>query len=280
MSVILVPTADRPECAFALDTAFRLAEALDANVAGCHIRAQRREVPPATSARRRVMDTDFADGSPIDRAAARRLFAEAAAARGFAVTRRFVAGHRQRGVWHELVGSPARALGIAGPVVDFSVVSRPKPHGGGRARAFLLAALLDSGRPALVLPQRRVGKLANSVLIAWNQSSEAAAAVTAAIPMLQKAERVVIVSSGAENRAGPRSSQLSQYLATFDVEAECVRTRGRDVEREIHEIYRDVRADLLVMGAYSRTRLREILFGGVTEHMLFSANLPVFLLHR
>jgi nucleotide-binding universal stress UspA family protein len=280
MSVILVPTADRPECVFALDTAFRLAEALGANVAGCHIRAQRREGLPEKTARRRVIDTEFADGNPIDSAAARRLFAEAAAARGFTVTRRFAAGHRQRGVWHELVGSPARALGIAGPVADFSVVSRPKPHGGGRARAFLLAALLDSGRPVLVLPQRQVRKLAQCVLIAWNQSSEAAAAVTAAIPMLQKAQRVVIVSSGPENRAGPRSSQLSQYLATFDIEAECIGTRGRDVEREIHDVYRDVRADLLIMGAYSRTRLREILFGGVTEHMLFSANLPVFLLHR
>jgi nucleotide-binding universal stress UspA family protein len=280
MAVILVPTANRPECVFALDAAFRLAETLDANVAGCHIRAPRREDPGDTSARRHVSQGESFDTGPIDSAAARQMFTEAATARGFTVTRRFAARHRQRAIWHELVGSPARALGIAGPVADFSVVSRPKPHGGGRARAFLLAALLDSGRPVLVLPQRRVNKLAKCVVIAWNQSAEAAAASSAAIPLLQRAERVVIVSSGPENRAGPKSSQLSQYLATFDVEAECIRTAGRAVEREIHEVYREARADLVVMGAYSRARLREILFGGVTEHMLFATDLPVFLLHR
>lgn len=280
MSVILVPTADRPECVFALDAAFRLAEMLDANVAGCHVRPQRGEAWTDTTAPRRVIRAESAESGPIDSAGAKRLFAEAARSRGFTVTRRFAARHRQRAVWHDLVGSPARALGIAGPVADFSVVSRPKPQGGGRARAFLLAALLDTGRPVLVLAQRPVRKLAQRVLIAWNQSAEAAAAVTAALPLLKLAERVVIVSSGPENRAGPKSSRLSQYLATFDVEAECLRTRGREVEHEIHEVYRDVEADLLVMGAYSRNRLREMLFGGVTEHMLFTANLPVFLLHR
>jgi nucleotide-binding universal stress UspA family protein len=70
-----------------------------------------------------------------------------------------------------------------------------------------------------------------------------------------------------------------QYLATFDVKAECVRTRGQNVESEIRQVYRDIGADLVVMGAYSRSRLREILFGGVTEHMLFATDLPVFMLH-
>ena len=280
MSVILVPTADRPECVFALDAAFRLAETLDANVAGCHVRAQRREFSADAPARRRVPGAESAGLGPIDRVAARRLFADAARAHGFTIARRFATRHRQRAVWHDLVGSPSHALGIAGPVADFSVVSRPMPQGGGRAREFLLAALLDTGRPVLVLPQRRMRKLARRVVIAWNQSAEAAAAATAAIPLLQRAERVVIMSSGPENRAGPKSSQLSQYLATFDVETECVATRGREAEREIREIYHDVRADLLVMGAYSRSRLREILFGGVTEHMLFETNLPVFMLHR
>jgi nucleotide-binding universal stress UspA family protein len=73
---------------------------------------------------------------------------------------------------------------------------------------------------------------------------------------------------------------LAQYLATFDVETECIRTRGRDVEGEIREVYREARADLIVMGAYSRSRLRELLFGGVTEHMLFASSVPVFLFHR
>jgi nucleotide-binding universal stress UspA family protein len=280
MSVILVPTADRPECVFALDAAFQLAESLNANVAGCHVRPHRLEASRDSTVSKRVTEVELAELGPIDSRGARRLFAKAARSGGFSLTRRFAARQRQRAVWHDLVGSPARALAIAGPVADFSIVSRPKPQGGGRARAFLLAALLDTGRPVLVLPQRPIRHLAQRVVIAWNQSPEAAAAVTAALPLLKLAERVVLVSSGRENRVGPRSYQLSQYLATFDINTECISTRGLDVEGEIHEVYRKVRANLLVMGAYSRSRLREILFGGVTEHMLFTADLPVFLLHR
>jgi len=253
---------------------------LEANIACCHVRPQRREMTTDTTATKHVTGTESTEPGAIDSAGARRLFADAARARGFTVTRRFAARQRQTAVWRDLVGSPARALAIAGPVADFSVVSRPKPQGGGRARAFLLAALLDTARPVLVLPQRPVRKIAQRVVIAWNQSPEAAAAVTAAIPLLKLAERVEIVSSGPENRAGPKSSQLAQYLVTFDIASDCIRTAGREVEHEIHEVCRDLRADLLVMGAYSRSRLREILFGGVTEHMLFTTNLPVFLLHR
>jgi nucleotide-binding universal stress UspA family protein len=281
MPVILVPTADRPECVFALDVAFRLAEELNAGVAGCHVRPQRHEAGTGARARvaaAKVVSEDHG-AKPIDSRAARELFAAAAARHDFAITRRFAAHHRRRAIWHQLVGTPPRALGIAGRVADFSIVSRPKPQGGGRAREFLLAALLDTGRPVLVVPQRRVGSVGGRVVIAWNQSAEVAVAVTAAIPLLQRAERVVIVSGGAENRSGPKSAQLVQYLATFDVKAECVRTRGQNVESEIRQVYRDIGADLVVMGAYSRSRLREILFGGVTEHMLFATDLPVFMLH-
>lgn len=278
MSVILVPTADRPECAFALDAAFRLAGRLEADIAGCHVRQTRQEAQLRSG--EIESPAEPSSGASLNSAGARRLFEQTAEANGFSITRRFAPRHRRRAVWHELVGTPARALGIAGPVADFSVVSRPKRESGGRARAFLLSALLDTGRPVLVLPQRRVGNLARRVVIAWNQSVEAAAATTAAIPLLRGAERVVIATSGPENRAGPKSSQLAQYLATFDIETEVVRARGRDTGAELHAIYRETDADLLVMGAYSRHRLREILFGGVTEHMLFATNLPVLMLHR
>jgi nucleotide-binding universal stress UspA family protein len=246
MSVILVPTADRPECAFALDAAFRLAGRLEADVAACHVRQTRQEAQLRSGETESPVEPS--SGAPLNSVAARRLFEQTAEANGFAVTRRFAPRHRRRAVWHELVGTPARALGIAGPV--------------------------------LVLPQRRVGNLARRFVIAWNQSVEAAAATTAAIPLLRGAERVVIATSGPENRAGPKSSQLAQYLATFDIETEVVRARGRDTGAELNAIYRETDADLLVMGAYSRHRLREILFGGVTEHMLFATNLPVFMLHR
>jgi nucleotide-binding universal stress UspA family protein len=161
-----------------------------------------------------------------------------------------------------------------------AVLARPKPKSAGRAKAFLLAALLHSARPVLVIPQKPLATVGTRIVVAWNQSTEAVLAVAAAIPLLQRAEQVLIASSGAENRTGPKSSHLAQYLANWDIKAERVRTRGRDVEGEIETVYRDAGSDLLVMGAYSRPRLRQLIFGGVTERMLFNTNLTTLMLHR
>ena len=89
-----------------------------------------------------------------------------------------------------------------------------------------------------------------------------------------------MVSCGPENRAGPKATYLQQYLANWDVKAERMRTKGRNAEKELEQAYRNAAGDLLVMGAYSRPRLRELIFGGVTEHMLFHTELPVLMLHR
>jgi nucleotide-binding universal stress UspA family protein len=87
------------------------------------------------------------------------------------------------------------------------------------------------------------------------------------------------VTCGSEDRPGPKSTQLRDYLAHWGIRAERLRTRGRDVEGDIARSYRNAEADLLVMGAYSRHRLRERVFGGVTETMLFHSDLSVLMYH-
>jgi nucleotide-binding universal stress UspA family protein len=144
----------------------------------------------------------------------------------------------------------------------------------------MLGAVLHSAKPVLVMPQAGAGTVGKTIVIAWNQSADAAAAVTAALPLLTRAERVVVVNAGRENRLGPRVADLARYLAHWEVEVRRERTSGRHVEQEIERAYRHVHGDLLVMGAYSRSRWRQLAFGGVTEHMLFRADLPVLLLHR
>lgn len=261
MRVILVPVADRPECVYALEAAFRIASAQEASVVGCHVRPHRDEKVPFNSA------------------ASRALFLRAAGIAGFTLSRRSRLGKPGLAIWREMMGTPERVLTICGPMADLSVLSRPKPKGAGRARAFLLATLFNSGRPVLVLPQRRVRHLGRRILIAWNQRREAALAVAAALPMLQRAEQVTIASCGVENRIGPKSTQLCDYLRHWGVRAGRVRSRGRDVPAELTNAYAEMRADLLVMGAYSRSRFSERVFGGATEAMLFRSQLPVLMYH-
>lgn len=262
MRVILVPVADRPECAHALEVAFRLATAHGANVTGCHVRPHRD------------------DKAVVNSVAARELFALLAGGSGFRLCKRPHARDVPLAVWHEMVGTPDRVLAICGPLADLAVLSRPKPKGAGTARQFLLAAVFGTARPVLVLPQRHIARLGERVLIAWNQRPEAALAVAAAMPLLQKARQVAIVSCGPENQPGPKATHLCDYLAHHGVRAQRLRTRGRDVDAEIARAYSELGADLLIMGAYSRHRMRERIFGGVTETMLFHSQLPVLMYHR
>jgi len=285
MRVIFVPVADRPECAVALNKTFELAGDLGATVIGCHIRPHSySDVSlPATL-------TDAAIGTDAEwRAAwkprakqqtapaARTLFARLAERNGFDMHKTPRA--KPGAIWMEKTGAPQRIIGIMGPVSDLLVVSRPESRDGSIARLFLVSALMASSRPVLVLPQAGDWSVGKRICIAWNQSKDAALAVASALPLLQLAQHVSIVSSGPENRPGPKSSQLAAYLKCWGVQTERVSTKGNDESKEILSAVRSMKSDLLVMGAYSRSRFSQMIFGGVTDHMLNKASIPVLMRH-
>lgn len=144
---------------------------------------------------------------------------------------------------------------------------------------FMSAALLESSRPVLVLPRSGRPEIGKRISIAWNQSGEAIRAVAAAMPLLRLADHVNIISCKSELGLGPKSTQLATYLRFWGVEAKRVTMRGSDDAKALINAYEESESDLLVMGAYSRSRLRQRIFGGVTEFMLHRANIPVLMLH-
>ena len=285
MRVILVPVADRPECGVALEYAFELAARLGANVVGMHIRAHREtrvstkslELYVAKAAEAWALDLSARE---LERRSSRAnaLFARMAVAHEFNVTKSIRHGGRRHAVWQEKVGSPDRLIPIIGPVSDLLVVSRPRKTGR-VARLFLLEAIMDSGRPVLVVPQDRRAPIGHRVLVAWNQSHEAMQAVVASLPILAAAEAVNIAVVGMEDSSGPKAGQLVAYLKAWGVRAEVVRRRDRNVTKALTSVYASTGSDLLVAGAYSRSRLREKIFGGVTEYLLHDADMPVLLHH-
>jgi nucleotide-binding universal stress UspA family protein len=197
---------------------------------------------------------------------------------GFELRPRPRLGDTKTAIWQEKVGVPDKVMAITGPVSDLIVVTRPAAKGY-VARMFMLAALLHSGRPVLVLPPGSSKVPGKRIAIAWNQSPEVARVVSACMPMLQQAEQVTIISAGAENRVGPKASQLQNYLKQYGVSAKVKVTRGRHEEKELTGIYTETKSDLLLMGAYSRARFRELVFGGMTEYMLSSSKIPVIMQH-
>jgi nucleotide-binding universal stress UspA family protein len=286
VKIIFVPVADRPECARALRSAFEIAKKLGASVIGCHMRPHKYS---EVSLSRHFSEEILGDNARALHAewqkkssgrssnAARALYGSIAETSGFPVSKRL--RNIPVAMWQLKVGSPDKLLAISGPVSDLLVVSRPTFGGGKVAGLFMLAALMESSKPVLILPQSGRAKVGERVCIAWNQSAEAARAVSAAMPILQTAKQVNIVSCGPENRIGPKAKQLADYLAAWGVRADRHSTRGQDVDKELIAGYRKTNSDLLVMGAYSRNRWREVVFGGTSYYMLRHANIPVLMLH-
>ncbi len=286
MKVIVVPVADRPECKVALDATFGLAQRLSANIVGCHLRPHRVEatVPEKPRfrlrfGRSRPSDAATAKAGELKLKAAEKLFLQRVGEHDFELLKRPRLGFERGAIWNEMVGSLDRLFSIVGPVADMSVVSRPASDAGGLGPEFLLSALLHSGKPVLVLPQKPVRELANRILIAWDQSVDAARAVSAALPLLQQAEAVHVCSCGPENRTGPKSTSLARYLTFWGVKCTRSTTKGVDASQELEAEYRKTKSDLVVMGAYSRSRMSEVVFGGVTQRLLFETSAPVLALH-
>ncbi len=166
---------------------------------------------------------------------------------------------------------------------DLLVLSQPHPdRGPGEAPAdFNEAVMAASGKPALILPA--VGPLPDSfrtIAIAWKPSREAAAAVSGALPLLQRAAKVHVVAWGAGAGAGAPLS-LDGYLRVHGVEAQW-EMRGeepQDVGELLLSRSFDLGADLLVMGCYGHGRAREWVLGGASRTVLRSMTLPVLMAH-
>ena len=285
MKVIMVPVADRPECRTALETAFGLAAELSSNIVGYHLRPHRGEPHPTRGAHLplSVVGTELpepdAAAVELNRVNAARLFRAMAKERGIPMARKPRSVPHPLAFWNEMVGTPEKLFGIIGPTSDCIVVSRPRPRGTGPALAFLIAALLNSGKPLLVMPQKHVRLPGRRILIAWDQGVQSALAMTAALPLLARAEQVHIVSCGKEEIPGPKMKHARNYLLHHGIESELHASKGRDTAAEILAAYQAARCDLLVMGAYSRSRLRERILGGVTHRMVTATDVPVFALH-
>ena len=145
----------------------------------------------------------------------------------------------------------------------------------------LHAVLFDSAKPVLIAPRTAPQTIGQHICIAWNGTAESASAVITALPWLHRAQSIRILWSEDYQRRGPFAPDLEQYLAAHDL------TSDRSMFNPINKIVgagllaaaNEFGGDLLVMGAYSHSRLRQRILGGVTRHVLEHANVPV-MMHR
>ena len=286
MKVLMSPVSDRPESRSALKVSLGLADRLGANVVGCHLRPSRDKRKDYPTRKLLLIGADQQSLDELARKTtktastrARELFEEMAREAGFTLARRPRINLEKGAIWQEKVGTPDRIMAIVGPLSDLIVVSRTASKGK-VDRMFKHAALLHSGRPVLIMPPGKAGVPGKRIAIAWNQSPEAARVVSACMPLLQTADEVHIICAGRDNQLGPKSGQLAAYLTHYGIKATRIMTLGHDEPAELTASFRETGSDLVLMGAYSRARFRELVFGGMTELMLRKSPIPVIMQHH
>jgi nucleotide-binding universal stress UspA family protein len=179
------------------------------------------------------------------------------------------------------VGEAPRVLAKHGRATDLIVLGRAR-EGARLAWDVLSACLMGTGRPMLIAPAKMPGHLARTVAIAWKNRPEAARAVAAAQPFLEIAGRVVILHVEEDAQDDGQSCERLAYALSWHNPHTTVQSLKRDGRPAVVTALvaaGAAEADMLVMGGYGHSRLREVIHGGFTRHALHGADLPILMAH-
>jgi len=191
------------------------------------------------------------------------------------------------GEWRLATGDSADLTVEQARYADLTIIGQVNPEApppGGAARLPEPLALA-SGRPVLIIPYvGRYEPIGSRVLVSWNRTREATRAVNDALPLLQKAERVTVLSINPEQgdpQPNPPGADLARHLARHGVKVESSYTVAKDIAVGSAILSRaaDLGADLIVMGCYGHSRLRELVLGGASREILGHMTVPVLMSH-
>jgi len=182
--------------------------------------------------------------------------------------------------WREEAGRQNAVVGTLGRIFDLVVVERPAKLAS-LAEATLEDALFESGRPVLMAPAKPLATFGERIMIAWNGSTETARTVAFAMPFLTRAKAVDVLSVDTSFVPGPSGVELAGMLTRHGLPTthRHITAKGRNAGEVFLSEAKATGADLLVKGAYTQSRLRQLIFGGATRHIIMEATIPVLLAH-
>jgi nucleotide-binding universal stress UspA family protein len=184
--------------------------------------------------------------------------------------------------WVEVVGREEEEVALRGRLSDLVVLDRLAEDKETPSPMTLNAVLMESGRPLMVVPPQWGRSVGRRVAIAWNGSAEASRAVAAAMPLLVGAESVTILSVSEDGgTVGGCAANLTSYLAWHGIKPQLRKLSGSSTRagETLMTECAAVEADLLVMGAYTHSRLRQLILGGVTQYMLRQTAIACLMCH-
>jgi nucleotide-binding universal stress UspA family protein len=184
--------------------------------------------------------------------------------------------------WFDEVAPGESIVGSHGRVFDVIVMGRPDADTAGPYQRAIESALFESGRPVLLSPPVAPKQIAANIMIHWNGSTEQARANAFAMPLLRQAQRVTVLTVlGGQDVPGPSADQVRKQLRYNGIAAEpvSVQLQGRSTGEAVLAAAATEGADLLIKGAFTRSRLQQMIFGGATSHIMQRAQLPVLMAH-
>jgi len=282
---ILVPIRGDGKGDHVLEHAMQVAEAFGAHIDAVHCRARPQDMVPfgvaVPSFLRDQIEQSMTEVTGGEESRLHQLFDSFVARHGIEACGADVVPPQGRPsvTWHQETGRQADMLGRRGRLADLIVVPKPDRERNLGANS-LYSALMETGRPVLMVPDRPpVGGLLSHIAIAWNGSLEASRAVAGAVGLLDRADTVTVMTAG-DTSYGPSADSLRTYLAVRGVTAGHLAVSARDdIGHALLDGARQAGASLLLMGAYGHSRGREMLLGGATQHVVNHAGLPVVLAH-
>ena len=219
------------------------------------------------------------DASRAEAEAAGATFQETANQAGIGVEWRVV---------EQPVADVARMVALHARYADLTVIGQPDPEADGRTLPLdvIERLLLDAGGPVLLIPYAgAVDKLGDHIMLAWNGSREAARAVRDSLPFLHKGAKVTALHVNPPGRDHAERDiagvDIAVHLARHGLKAEVAHVIAEDmgVGDMILSRAADAGVDMIVMGAYGHSRLREMVMGGATRHILQHMTVPVLMSH-
>jgi nucleotide-binding universal stress UspA family protein len=271
--LVTLPTGDTPS--IALDYAVTVASTFDAHLTGVAF----------------VQDLASA-GALFDGATAAVLdhYRREMEAAAEAATVRFEETRQREGLSAESMVLNAAAIGVPELLArtarsfDLTILPQADPEGDGSEEVMIEAASLGSGRPILIVPYFQEGGFEfERVLVCWDGSHNAARAIADAMPFLTHAKQVEVITVAPDEKAGDSmaGTSIAHHLARHGatVETRNIVSHGQDVSLRIRSHAAQQSADLIVMGGYGHSRLRESILGGATRDILESTVVPTLMSH-
>ena len=279
MKTILVPTEHYESMRSTLETALLLARRCDSYMEGFALRFGISE----------FVAVDMAGGFPLeafrqegleDEKQARQIFESFMASNNVPRATGTASGLSYG--WLEDAPEGESFVGSYGRVFDVIVLARPDASTMRLHSKALESGMFESGRPVLICPPSPPKAIGANVLVHWNNSTEQARTTALALPLLHQAERVTVLTvTGGASVPGPSGDQAVSYLQRNGIAAVpmTVELNGRTTGEVVLATAGSLNCDLLIKGAYTQSRLRQMIFGGTTQHILEYAMLPVMLAH-